>query len=51
MVAHRRGEGKGETLTRGLTQGKRLCEVLLGLEGRCDRLTQGKELAGRALTV
>jgi hypothetical protein len=45
MVAHRRGEGKGETLTRGLTQGERLCEALLGLEGKgLDRLTECKEL-------
>ena len=45
MVAHRRGEGKGETLTLGLTQGERLFEALLGLEGKgFDRLTECKEL-------
>ena len=45
MVAHRRSEGQGETLTLGLTQGARLCEALVGLEGKgLDRLTEGKEL-------
>jgi hypothetical protein len=45
MVAHRRGEGKGETLTLGLSQGARLYEVLLGLEGKdFNRLTECKEL-------
>jgi hypothetical protein len=45
MVAHRCGEGKGETLTLGLTQGARLYEALLGLEGKgFDRLTECKEL-------
>ena len=34
MVAHRHGEGKGETLTLGLTQGERLFEALFGLEGK-----------------
>ena len=32
-------------MTRGLTQGERLCEALLGLEGKgFDRLTECKEL-------
>jgi hypothetical protein len=45
MVAHRRGEGKGETLTLGLTQGARLFEALFGLESKgFDRLTECKEL-------
>ena len=45
MVAHRRGEDKGETLTLGLTQGERLVEVLFGLDGTgFDRLPECKEL-------
>ena len=45
MVAQRRGEGKGETLTLSLTQGKRLCEALFGLEGKdFDRLAACQEL-------
>jgi hypothetical protein len=45
MVAHRRGEGQGETLTLSLTQGERLCETLLGREGKgFDRLTECQEL-------
>ena len=48
MVAHRRSEGKGETLTLGLTQGERLFEALFGLEGKgFDRLTACKELLFR----
>ena len=45
MVVHRRGESQGETLTLGLTQGTRLCQALLGLEGKgFDRLPECKEL-------
>lgn len=45
MVAHRRGEGKGETLTLGLTQGERLFEALFGLEGKdFDRLAACQKL-------
>ena len=48
MVAHRRGEGKGELLTLGLTQGTRLVEALYGLEGQdFDRRTEGQELLFR----
>jgi hypothetical protein len=45
MVAHRRSEGQGETLTLSLTQGECLFEALSGLEGKgFDRLTACKEL-------
>jgi len=45
MVAHRRGEGKGETLTLGLTQGERRFEALFGLEGKdVDRLAACQKL-------
>ena len=48
MVAHRRGEGQGEMLTLGLTQGTRLVEALYGLEGQgFDRRTEGQELLFR----
>ncbi len=50
MVAHRRGEGKGEALTLCLTQCARLFEALFGVEGKsCDRLTAGKDLLFRVL--
>ena len=48
MVAHRRGEGQGETLTLGLTQGERLFEAPFGLEGNdFDRLAACQELLCR----
>ena len=34
MVAHRRGEGKGELLTLGLTQGTRLVEASMALRAK-----------------
>jgi len=44
MVVHRRGEGKGETLTLGRVQRTRLVEVLFGLESKgVDRFTEGQE--------
>jgi hypothetical protein len=48
MVAHRRGEGQGETVTLGLTQGERLFEALVGLEGQdFDRLAACQTLLCR----